>query len=499
MTLSDRQTTLFRRLCIAVLFAGALSYIVFTIHWQWMWDTSVMHYIVMAIQRGKVPYKDISDINMPGAYLMERLGIDLFGGGDLGWRLWEYTLLGAMTLAMIVIARPYDWAAGLFSGVLFMLLYGSLGPYQAAQRDEGMTVLLFIGYVCLFVAMRRRWPWLMTLFGLATGMAILIKPTVLLFAIALLLFPLIVLRRQGRPWFAYIAYGVLGLAIALGMLLVFLLPGGGLKEFLLSVRTLMPYYSGLARPSKWILLKRSLPKSVWVYAAIAAVLAATNARKANWEMWAIRAGFLFGGVSYFAQGKGYDYHRIPYLCFGLLWAGLEFTAALKDHGWRRNLGVAGMVLAVLVAVPFNANKIRHMQEKNIAATELQADLERLGGSKLDGKVQCLDLVGGCLSALYREGILENTGFTGDLPFFAPDDGKYVPYYRRTFWSQMQQNPPEVIILSNEWYGASGYDFAKLNAWPQFRDYLNREFRVDDTISAPLYGYPFVFRVYVRRH
>src|SRR5579871_3567126 len=130
-TLSDRQIALFRQLCIAVLFAGAVSYVVFTIHWQWMWDTSVMHYIVMALQRGKVPYVDISDINMPGAYLIERLGIDIFGGGDLGWRFWEYTLLGTMTVSMVVIARPYDWVAGLFSGVLFTVLYGSLGPYQA--------------------------------------------------------------------------------------------------------------------------------------------------------------------------------------------------------------------------------------------------------------------------------------------------------------------------------------------------------------------------------
>ncbi len=499
MTLTDRQVSLFRMLCVLTLLAGAVCYVLFTLHWQWMWDTSVMHYIAMALKRGKVPYKDINDINMPGAYLMERLGIGLYGGGDLGWRLWEYTLLGTMTAAMIVLARPYDWVAGLFAGVLFSVLYGSLGPYQAGQRDEGMTVLLFVGYAFLFVAMRRGVPWLMAGFGLAQGMAILIKPTVLLFAIALLLFPIFVLRRQGKRWGPYVWFGVLGLAVALGILLAFLLPGGALGAFVYSLRNLMPYYSKLAHPSLWVLVRRSLPKSVMVYALAAVVLAVTNPQKANWEMWAIRLGFLFGAFSYFAQGKGYDYHRIPYLCFGLLWAGLEFTAAMKAHGWRRNLGVAGMAVAVLLAVPFNARKIHQMQERNVAADALMGELDRLGGKRLDGKVQCMDLVGGCLSALYREGILQTTGSTGDLPFFGPDDGKVVPYYRKTLWDELQANPPEVIIVSNEWYQSSSYSFEKLETWPAFRDYLNSEYRVDMTEAASLYGNPFVYRVYVRRH
>ena len=154
-TLTDRQIYYFRFLCVAVLLAGAACYVVFTIHWQWMWDTQVMHYIVLLLNHGKVPYKDIYDINMPGAYLTERWAIGIFGGGDLGWRLYEFTLLGSMTGAMIVIALPYDWLAGLFAGVLFSLQVGSMGPWQAAERDEVMTVLIFIGYAFLMLAVRK--------------------------------------------------------------------------------------------------------------------------------------------------------------------------------------------------------------------------------------------------------------------------------------------------------------------------------------------------------
>jgi hypothetical protein len=497
--LSDRQVYSFRILCIVVLLAGAGAYVAFTIHWQWLWDTQVMHYIVLLLNHGKIPYRDIYDINMPGAYLTERWAIDIFGSGDLGWRFYEYTLLSTMTLAMIVIAKPYDWIAGLFAGVIFSDFYGTLGPFQAAERDEVMTVLLFLGYAFLFTAVRRNWPALMLPFGLAFGIAILIKPTVLPFALALLLFPFFVVKRRGQSTWPYMLFALAGLAIALGILLNFLLPGHAFGPFLFILSKLVPYYSSLGHPSWWLLIRRGLPQSMYVYALAAVVLAITNQRRANWEMWAIRAGFFFGAFSYFIQRKGYDYHRIAYLCFGLLWVGIEFTTAMKDRTWRRNLGVAAMAFAVFFMCPFEALKIRHMQDTNPAAFVLEQDLIRLGGAKLQGKVQCLDMVGGCLSALYRLDLVQSTGFTGDLQFFGPDDGNVVPYYRKIFLDDIEANPPEVVILSNEWFQESSYSFDKLNTWPSFRDYLNATYRLDATRGVfNLYGYPMVFRIYVLR-
>jgi len=498
-TLSDRQVTYFRVLSIAVLLAGAACYVVFTIHWQWMWDTQVMHYIVLLLNHGNAPYKDIYDINMPGAYLTERWAMDIFGGGDLGWRLYEFTLLGAMTVAMIVIALPYDWLAGLFAGVLFSLQIGTLGPLQAAERDEVMTVLIFIGYAFLLLAIRKALPALMLPFGLAMGLATLIKPTVVAFALGLLLFSFFVLRRRGKPPAAYILLALTGFAIALGILLDFLLPQHSFGPFFFILGKLVPYYSSLAHPTLWVLIRRSLPLAFLVYLPLTLLLAFASRTRANWEMWAVRVGFFFGGISYFVQRKGYDYHRIAFLCFGLLWIGMELTAAMKDRGWRRNVGVAGMAFGVLFMVPFNARKVKERHDVNAAVPVLEQDLVRLGGDRLQGKIQCLDMVGGCFSALYRLGLVESTGIMGDTVFFGPDDGNVVPYYRNIFWNDIHQDPPAVIILSNEWYQESSYSFDKLNTWPDFRDYLNSAYRLEAT-QGPfvLYGYPMLYRIYVLR-
>jgi hypothetical protein len=408
---------------------------------------------------------------------------------------------------MIVIALPYDWLAGLFAGVLFSLQVGSMGPWQAAERDEVMTVLIFIGYAFLMLAVRKARPALMLLFGLAMGLAILIKPTVVPFALCVLLFPFFVLRRQSKSPTAYILFALAGFTIALGILLNFLLPQHAFGPFFFILSKLVPYYSSLAHPTLWVLIRRSIPQAFRVYFSIALLLAIAGRSRENrckdadwtlnWEMWAVRAGVLFGGISYFIQRKGYDYHRIALVCFGLLWIGLEFTAAMKDRGWRRNVGVAGMAFGVLFMVPFNAWKVHGQHVVNAAVPVLEQDLVRLGGDKLQDRVQCLDLVGGCYSALYRLGLVQSTGFDGDLQFFGPDDGKVVPYYRKIFWDEIHQNPPIVILLSNEWYQESGYSFNKLNTWPEFRDYLNSAYRLQAT-EGPfiLYWAPMEYRVYV---
>ena len=111
-------------------------------------------------------------------------------------------------------------------------------------------------------------------------------------------------------------------------------------------------------------------------------------------------------------------------------------------------------------------------------------------------MQCLDNVTGCYSALYRLGLVQSTGFMFDTPLFGPDDGNAVPYYRHIFWDDIHNNPPQVIVLSSEWF-AEKYSFDKLNAWPQFRDYLNSAYTLDVSRSFGSFdGNVLAYRIYV---
>jgi 4-amino-4-deoxy-L-arabinose transferase-like glycosyltransferase len=339
---------------------------------------------------------------------------------------------------------------------------------MATERDEVIAVVIFIGYAFQLLSIRKNRAILMLPFGLSLGMAILIKPTAALFAVVLLLFAYLALKQRARPPAAYLFWGIAGFGIIFVILLGFMLPDS-LGPFLFLQRQAIPYYASLAPESWRYLLKNSLPAPFLLLIPIAVLLAILNRRRADLEIWALRASVVLGALSYFVQRKGYSYHRYSFMAFALLWFAIECTIAVKSKGWLRNFGVLGIGIAVLVVLPPRVNHLRHERHNsNPFADQLQADLQRLGGSSLHNRVQCLDMVTGCYSALYRLGIVQSTGFMGDTSFFAPNDGKSVPYYRKIFWDEMHNNPPRVIVLSSERFGVK-YSFDKLNAWPQVRD------------------------------
>jgi len=158
-------------LCAAVGF-----YVHKSIHWRVMADTSVMHYVNFLMDQGWAPYRDILDFN-PGAYFIEGWAMHLFGGGDLGWRFYDFSLLAILIASLIIISLPYDWFAGLFAGVIFLLIHGAEGPWNAGQRELLMITLIMVSYAFLFTALRRRKPLLALPFGFAIGLAASVKPT----------------------------------------------------------------------------------------------------------------------------------------------------------------------------------------------------------------------------------------------------------------------------------------------------------------------------------
>jgi hypothetical protein len=53
------------------------------------------------------------------------------------------------------------------------------------------------------------------------------------------------------------------------------------------------------------------------------------------------------------------------------------------------------------------------------------------------------------------------------------------------------------VLSSEWFGAKLYSFDKLEAWPEFRDYLNSAYRLDVTRTFGSFeGNVLAYRIYV---
>jgi len=392
---------------------------------------------------------------------------------------------------------PYACRAGLAAGVLFALAPTKHGPRNTGERDEVMAVLIVVGYAFLFEALRRKKPWLMALFGLSLGMAGAVKPTVAPLEIALLVMAWWTLRKRGEATAAYVWSGIAGASIAVAIFFGFLFRYHALSAFVDISRRLTPYYAGLNHSSfKW-LLRTCLAAAVKLMLPFGLLVSLVNRQWKNWERWAILLGVAFGMVSFFVQGKGYSHHRYPLNALILLWLAIELTTAMQKRGWVRAVGFAGMAVGTFVIVPWHSRQILSVHPVNEYTESIESDLTRLGVDQLQGKVQCFDLVHGCLNALYHLKLVQSTGSTGDLLLFAPVQTTVTQYYRNQFWGDLSRNPPSVIVMSNEWWITGADSFAKINAWPQFAEYLEGNYSL--AVSREFDGEnQEAYRIYIRK-
>jgi hypothetical protein len=473
--LTRSSLDIFRLLIATLLAAIAIAIVALTWRWPLVWDAQVFHYIHFLIDHGFAPYRDIPDINMPGVYVLEGWAMQLFGGSDLGWRIYDFTLLGVLSGAMIVITRPCDWLAGLFAGVIFALLHANDGPWNSAERDEVMTVLIVLAYALLFEAVRRRRPWLSLAFGLSMGMAATVKPTAAPLGVVLLALAAWHLRKQKVAVTPYLSNSIAGAAIAAAIVLSFLLRHHALHAFLETARKTIPFYAAM-EPSSIATLLRFLPKKVeLVMLPFALPVALRQKQWKSWERCAILLGIAFGAFSYLAQGKGYDYHRYPFTAFLLLWMATELTLAMRTAGWPRCVGVAGLSAGILFGAPLYLNHVAHLHADSDYLS-LENDLASMGAPRLQHQVQCIDLVQGCYTALYHLKIVQSTGMIGDALLFATEKSPVVDYYRNQYWNELTSNPPAVIVLTNEWFSHNS-SFDKINQWPSFSSYLHDNYRL----------------------
>ena len=524
----SRLLDLLRAALLLALGAFTLAFIVRSLHWPLVVDSPIMHYVVFLMRHGLRPYTDITDNNLPGAYLTEIWAMSLFGPSDLAWRIYEFFLLAVITVAMVVIARRPGrpgWLAGIYAGGLFLLMHAVEGPDYAAEREEVMTALLLVACAALFTAVRRQRPAFLLLFGFTAALASAIKPTVAPLGLILLVLALRHLRSTSIRLAPYLAWASAGATLVALAILAFLVQHHALSGFLFTLRTVTPAYAGLTHPNYPHLIGKIFPKSLLPLPLVAAALLLQRDRNWDWERWRLLLAAPFGALSYLIQGKDYPHHRYTFVAFVLLLCTLEITAALRTpswrgasdvparpsaRGWPQALAVVTVLFSIVFTVPHYTRLLFEVVDHSDLTPSLEQDLQQLGGGRpeqtLQNKIQCFDLVAGCLNSLYHLGVVENSAFTGDLLLFSPRDTPLVRFYRNLFWQRAQHDPATVLVVSNEWFFGTA-SFSKLNTFPGFLPYLQanytevlaRDFPLEDRRSPSNSpdDPPRAYRIYIR--
>jgi hypothetical protein len=525
---------LFRLALATSLTLSALLFFLWTWRWPLIGDTSLMHYIGFLTERGWVPYRDLGDMNMPGSFVVELAAMHLFGMGDLAWRLFDFTLLAAASISFFVVVGRRDWLAGLFAASLFILVHGRDGIEQGGQRDLTMAVCLIAAAAALILALRgavtsRGAPWLAAAFGLLSGIAVTIKPSILpLSLVQSVLAAWALCRDSNRPsdqrvttrrmLLRYAFPAALAWLVAQSIVLIFLLREHALAAFIATLRDTVPYYASLGhRPVGYILLHSISPllPLVVIWIVMLTLGPSFSQWSRDWERNILIAGVVFGLMNCIVQARALPYYRYPLLAFLLPLMGLDFTrvlgsepaarSSLRTHATRA-LAVIGLCVGGFFLAPQSAvliHRYRWWQTDFIAS--LKSNLDALGGQKLSGHIQCIDTNRGCGNVLYDMRLEPSTGVLSDFLLFGASDAPIIRQTREQFSRAVLANPPQVIVVSSRLYLDNLEDYRKLDRWPSFASFLADDYALQTqwwpTRTEHLWSreeMPAGYRIYVLR-
>jgi hypothetical protein len=521
------------RACVAALALG-LAALVVTLAWRsrgWplIHDAAVMHYIAWLLDTGAVPYRDVFDMNTPGAYLVHLGLLKTLGDSDVAWRLLD---LGWLTLTCAVMARylwPLGTSAAIVSSLLFAAYHLAGGPWLAGQRD--FLLCPFVVAAAALVSPRRGMssspgadPASGTIApvvsgaiarhaaaGLTAGVAVILKPPALIFLILLALAVATApsrtrhpsgvsgpqTRGRGPQLFALLAGGaVVPLACA-----TWLAATGGLgPSAQMFGEYVLPLYSRLARVWPWTALGWwPFGWRVWGLLGVLIGLAtvagwrpaiadagrrpprlATAGRRppeptnAEWRhRWRlIVAGLAYGAFHFAIQGKGWEYQLYPLALFACLAGGL--TLATSPRAIRYSAaGAVALLTVTLAAKGAQEAAPPWIAEKAARVERLVADLERQLGP--GDRVQVLDTNGGGVHALLRLRLHQPTRFVYDFHFLHDEDQPAILALRAELVAALAAEPPAVIVILKEGWPAGGYE--RFERFPELVRWLDAHYEI----------------------
>ena len=469
----------------ATLTVSTLLFLVWSRHWPLVGDASIIHYIAFLIQHGMPPYRVVHEMSMPGTYLIEMALMKVFGPDAFAWRVFDFTLLGIAAASFAILTRRAGWFPALFAGTLLALIHGRDGLAQTGQRDLTMGVLLVAATAALALAVRHRSTGAMAVFGLLAGVVLTIKPTAIPLSVAQAIIAIYVFRKRGFPLVKPILAAAIATLTLPAIALAFLVREGAVAAFWATLNGLVPYYATLGHKSLGFLLVHSISPLMALVIIWLVILALIRPRL-DWERAILLSGVLFGLLSYVIQARGFPYYRYPLLAFLLPLMALDFTEAmpfLNAPMVQRKaaaalaviaLGVGGLFLGPQSAILIH----RYRWLETDFNTSLEQNLNRLGGQRLSGHIQCIDSISGCDTTLYKMRLVSATGILLDFPLFGDDQLTVVQQSRTEFRSKVFDNPPPVIIVTSALYVDGPGDYQKLLRWPELTTFLAANYALD---------------------
>jgi hypothetical protein len=459
--------------------------------WQPVHDQVLMSYVALLHEAfGKVPYRDVFEMNPPGTHLLNRLLFELVGRSAVAQRLLDLAWLLATGAFTVATLRPFGWRVGVSATCLFSIDYLGLGPLHAFQRE----------YVCvlpiaasLWLALRAPGSAATRSFGIGVlygGIATL-KPLLALGILPVGVFVLTELWTRPEPATARtrkilesLLAAALGGLLPIVACLALLQREGALTPFVEMVRGYWPLYAELRGDGS---LRGSALDGSLVDGVRGVVSTSTLLAMVPVGIWAMRPCFddartrreilsfvglalafaLYIGLS----GKFWEYHGLPFFYACALLAGFveyRYAGEAPRTGWiaLRTVALASLVWLSLAEAPHQqAARAWHAR----VTSQAQGVAEFLRRHARPGeRVQPLDVANGAVHAMWLVEADLATSFLYDFHLYHHPDSPFIRGLRDRLLRELERSSPRFMLLATQpafrARGPGSATFPELDRW-----------------------------------
>jgi len=480
--------------------------------WEIQIDGSILHYIAYLItEHGFVPYRDIFDPNMPGAYLFHMTVGTLFGYSDLAFRLVDVVWLTTILIVTWFGMKPAGRAVALASCLLFGLIYLGSGPYMSLQRD--FIAVLPLATALLLTTRRRPKQSVHLhhcLLGVLFALAALIKPHMLIGLPAMIVYSCIhdtdgvrSIKALLKPCLIGGLFALVGFLATLVIPFLWLWRIGALESFVDILSSYVPLYAQMSRDLEFRTPFARLLNIIYWYIRLGGfgillasaifgvhlvLINSTAAATKRLAVFLLSLTLLYT-VYVVIGGRFLDYHWMPFVYFASLSTALILFSPppAPAHGHRPAiLPIFGFIVTAVVVTLLPAygaaNHLLHGKPPvpfhNDQVIEITTYLqEHLSPTDT---VQSIDWNGGALHAMRISRAVVATRFICDFQFYHHVSTPYIQQLRKNFLTELGQAMPTFVIdvykAGDNIPEISGVDTT--HEFPELRDFIEQQYRKD---------------------
>lgn len=447
----------------------------FSLQWRMVHDSPIMLYLAFLVDKlHYVPYRDVLDINMLGAYLLNILMSRVFGYSDLGFRLSDLAYLAGIMLVTWYLLKDLGREVAWWAAVLFGILYLDFGPLMSMEREYQMILPVAAALMVSTSFPRLNDGLRYLIAGVLIGFASTIKPHVALVLPLIIAFHVLEIRQRNNRWLPQtIVMAIVvstGFAIPLLIMIYYMWISGGLASYVDVSTNYLPLFrqiskGGIVRPESerlFYLLEGYL--ATWRYNSILTVLAVlgtvaalfvstlSSAQKRKVILLvAVTISFLIYPLF---QGQFMSYHWLLFIYMISILSGLGLVHLHQWAAWSWRIVPVFIIISSAIFLIRPSGEFWQQVEGRPLGPPKEGRVDAMAGFLVANlrpgdRVQPLDWTGGAVHAMLIAGAPLATEFISDSAFYHAVSTEYIQGLRRRFVTALASSSPRFVVEVNK--------------------------------------------------